>query len=81
MARLLATGALSVDLGRGVRPVPFQRLDTPMLDAAPPAFTGDVTLRGLGWRRDSLAPLWRIEGDTPLPFTLLSVNTETRTTD
>ena len=79
--RLLGTGALAVDLGRGVRPVPFRRLDTLMLDAAPPAFTGDVTLRGLGWRRDSLAPLWRVEGDAPLPFTLLSVNTETRTTD
>jgi hypothetical protein len=79
--RLIETGALSVDTGRGTRPVPFRRLDTPMLDAAPPDFTGDVTLRGLGWRRDSLAPLWRIEGDAPLPFTLLSVTTETRTTD
>ncbi|MBP0446648.1 hypothetical protein J8J14_17880 [Roseomonas sp. SSH11] len=79
--RLLETGALSVDTGRGSRPVPFRRLDTPMLDAAPPLFTGDVTLRGLGWRRNSLAPLWRIEGDAPLAFTLLSVTTETRTTD
>ncbi|MFH5925987.1 hypothetical protein [Roseomonas xinghualingensis] len=79
--RLLETGALSVDLGQGARPVPFRRLDTPMLDAAPPAFTGDVTLRALGWRRDSIAPLWRIAGDAPLPFTLLSVTTETRMTD
>ena len=79
--RLFGTGALSVDLGRGVQPVPFRRLDTPVLDAPPLAFTGDVTLRGLGWRRDTLAPLWRIEGDVPLPFTLLSVTTETRTTD
>jgi len=79
--RLLGTGALSVDLGRGTKPVPFRRLDGPMLDAALPAFTGDVILRGLGWRRASLAPLWRIEGDAPLPFTLLSVTTETRTTD
>lgn len=79
--RLLGTGSLSVDLGRGSKPVPFRRLDTPVLDAAPPLFTGDVTLRGLGWSRDSLAPLWRIEGDVPLPFTLLSVTTETRMTD
>lgn len=79
--RLLETGALSVDLGRGSRPVPFRRLDTPLLDAPPPRFTGDVTLRGLGWRRDTLQPLWRIEGDTPLPMTLLSVTTETRMTD
>jgi hypothetical protein len=61
--------------------VPFRRLDTALLDAPPAAFTGDVTLRGLGWRRDSLAPLWRIEDDAPLPLTLLSVTTETRTND
>jgi hypothetical protein len=79
--RLLDTAALSVDLGRGAAPVPFRRLDTPVLDAAPLRFTGDVTLRGLGWRRDTIQPLWRIEGETPLPMTLLSVTTETRMTD
>ncbi len=79
--RVLETASLSVDLGRGAAPVPFRRLDTPMLDAGPPRFTGDVTLRGLGWRRDTIRPLWRIEGETPLPMTLLSVTTETRMTD
>jgi hypothetical protein len=79
--RLLGTAALSVDLGRGVEPVPFRRLDTALLDAAPAAFTGDVTLRGLGWRRDRLRPVWRVEGDAPLPMTLLSVTTEIRMTD
>ncbi len=79
--RLLETAALSVDLGRGAEPVPFRRLDTALLDAAPARFTGDVTLRGLGWRRDRLRPLWRIEGDAPLPMTLLSVTTEIRMTD
>lgn len=79
--RLLGTAALSVDLGRGAEPVAFRRLDTALLDAPPAPFTGDVTLRGLGWRRDRLRPLWRIEGDAPLPFTLLSVTTEIRMTD
>ncbi len=79
--RLLETAALSVDLGRGAEPVPFRRLDTALLDAAPPSFTGDVTLRGLGWRRDRLRPVWRIAGTTPLPMTLLSVTTEIRMTD
>jgi len=78
--RLLHTPALSVDLGRGLQPVPFRRLDTPVLDAAPPPFTGDVTLRALGWRRDATAPLWRVEGSAPLPLTLLSVTTDTRMT-
>jgi hypothetical protein len=79
--RLLETGALEVDLGRGLVPVPFRRLDTAVLDAPPPRFTGDVTLRALGWRRDALAPLWRIEGEVPLPFVLLSVTTDIRMTD
>lgn len=79
--RLLETKALAVDLGRGAAPVPFRRLDAALLDAAPAAFTGDVTLRGLGWRRDRLKPLWRIEGDAPLPMTLLSVTIEIRITD
>ncbi|UFN47962.1 hypothetical protein LPC08_18375 [Roseomonas sp. OT10] len=79
--RLLETRALSVDVGRGARPVPLRRLDTPMLDATPPRFTGDVTLRAIGWRRDAMRPLWRIEGEAPLAFTLLSVTTDTRMTD
>ena len=79
--RLLETAALAVDLGRGAQPVPFRRLDTPMLDAPPAPFTGDVRLRALGWRGDAMRPLWRIEDDTPLPMTLLSVTTDTRMTD
>ncbi len=78
--RLLATPAFEVDLGRGVQPVAFRRLDTALLDAPPAPFTGDVMLRGLGWRRDAMAPLWRVEGEVPLPLTLLSVTTDTRTT-
>ena len=79
--RLLETAALAVDIGTGMRPVPFRRLDTPLLDSAPVRFTGDLRLRALGWRRDALAPLWRIEDSTPLPLTLLAVTTETRSTE
>ncbi len=79
--RLLATASLRVDLGRGVQPVPFRRLDTALLDQPPASFTGDVTLRAIGWRRDGMLPLWRVEDDTPLPMTLLSVTTEIRMTD
>ena len=79
--RLLETAALAVDLGRGPSPVAFRRLGTALLDAPPPRFTGDVRLRALGWSRDAMRPLWRIEDDTPLPMTLLSVTTETRITD
>ena len=76
--RLLETAALAVDLGRGPEAVSFRRLGALMLDAAPAPFTGDRTIRALGWRRDTTRPLWRIEDDVPLPMTLLSVTTEMR---
>jgi hypothetical protein len=79
--RLLETAALTVDLGTGPRPVPFRRLGAGVLDAGPRRFTGDRTLRAIGWRRDVTRPLWRIEGDAPLPLTLLSVTTEIRVND
>jgi hypothetical protein len=76
--RVLATAALAVDLGRGPEAVPFRRLGALRLDTPPPTFTGDKTIRALGWRRDTTRPLWRIAGDAPLPMTLLSVTTEMR---
>lgn len=79
--RILETAALAADIGRGMLPVPLRRLDTGLLDAAPPRVTGDVSMRALGWRRDATQPLWRIEGADPLPMTLLSVTTEIRITD
>jgi hypothetical protein len=79
--RVLETQSLEADLGRGLQPVAFRRFDTPVLDAAPPRFTGDVRISALGWRRDTSRPLWRIVGKAPLPMTLLSVTTDLRTND
>ena len=56
--------------------VPFRVFGGTALDAPPAAFTGDKTVRALGWRRDATRSLWRIDQVTPLPFTLLSVVTE-----
>jgi len=76
--RLEGTRALRVDLGSGPADVPL-RLSAPggtvLGPDPPPAFTGDVTRRAIGWRRDGLAAPWRIEQDLALPFTLLSVTT------
>jgi len=60
--RLLETGALRLDLGRGPRPVP--------LPAVP--CSGTVDVRAIGWRRGDDTPPWRIRQDDPVPFTLLS---------
>jgi hypothetical protein len=74
--RLQSTAALRLDTGRGFTEVPFKTFGAAVLDAPPKPFTGDKTVRALGWRRDGTDPLWRIEQSTPLPFTLLSVTTE-----
>jgi len=73
--RVWETSALYFDSGRGLASVPFRRFGDSILDAPPQPFSGDVTVRTFGWREAGIAPLWRIEQDTPLPFTLLSVTT------
>ena len=79
--RLLETPAMNVDLGQGPRALALRRFNIDHFDAPPNPFTGDATLRGMGWRRDRIAPLWRITGTAPLPLTLLSVTTEIRMND
>lgn len=68
--RVLETSSLRVDTGNGPRDLLFP------LSSDPIPFTGDQTLRALGWRRGVNEPPWRIEQSTPLPFTLLSATTE-----
>ena len=84
--RLHETGALRLDLGRGFADVPFRRIGPQgvlggVLDGPAPRFTGDRTLRALGWRRGGTAPLWRLAQDAPLPCTILSVNTRIQVND
>jgi hypothetical protein len=79
--RLLETPAVNVDLGQGPRALSLRRFNIDHFDAPPTPFTGDATLRGIGWRRDRIASLWRITGTAPLPLTLLSVTTEIRMND
>lgn len=80
--RVLETQALAVDTGRGPTHAPFKRMGPAgVLDSPPPPFTGDVPVRAVGWMRDAVGPVWRIEQDTPLPCTILSVSTEMKVTD
>ncbi|WP_029009195.1 hypothetical protein [Azospirillum halopraeferens] len=80
--RLEDTAALRVDLGRGPFELPLHRFGPrPAGDGPPARVSGDRRLRALGWRRDIDAPLWRIEQDAPLPFTLLSVTMELKVND
>lgn len=80
--RLHETAALTVDTGHGPRDVPFRRLGGEgTLDGAAPVFSGDRSLRALGWHDTAGRPLWRVSQDTPLPCTILSVNTQVKVND
>lgn len=72
--RLHETSAVRLDVGRGYTDLPFRQLGDGLLDAAPVPFTGDKTVRAMGWRTIGPTPLWSIAQDTPLPFKLLSVS-------
>ena len=74
--RFQETGAFHLDTGRGFVEIPFKRFGDAILDSLASTFSGDKTVRAFGWRSDGTKPLWRIEQDTPLPFTLLSVSTQ-----
>ncbi|MFO1145638.1 MAG: hypothetical protein U1E33_03345 [Rhodospirillales bacterium] len=74
--RVWETKALHLDSGRGLVFVPFARVGESTFDAPPQAYSGDVMVRALGWREVGIEPLWRIEQDAPLAFTLLSASTE-----
>lgn len=79
--RVLDTKALLIDTGRGATPIPFRRRGDQRFSTRPPAFSGDVKVRAIGWVRDVMQPLWRIEQDLPLPCTVLSVSTEIKSAD
>ena len=76
--RLLATQSLHIDTGRGLRELPMHTIGEGPMDRSPAPFTGDRSVRALGWRRGIEQPPWRIEQNTPLPCTLLSATTEVK---
>ncbi len=80
--RIEGTAALRLDVGRGLRDIPLRQFgEDVILDEPPSRMNRDVRVHALGWQNDSSRPLWRIEHDMPLPFTLLSVTTELKIND
>lgn len=65
--RVLETRSLTVDFGRGPRP---------LISSDSPSKSGDFASRSLGWRRGWGSWPWRIDQGDPGPFTLLSATTE-----
>ncbi|MCB9988634.1 MAG: hypothetical protein H6868_04770 [Rhodospirillales bacterium] len=80
--RLEETAALRLDVGRGLKDISLRQLgEDEILDAPAPLTSGDIRVKALGWQADGTIPLWRIEQQAPLPFTLLSVTTELKVND
>ena len=80
--RIEDTAALRLDVGRGLKDISLRAFDGELaLDAPPALISKDVRVRALGWQADGTEPLWRIEQNVPLPFTLLSVTTELKVND
>ncbi len=80
--RLKDTAALRLDIGRGLNDIALREIgETSVLDQPPPIVSRDISVRSLGWPSDRSKPLWRIEQNVPLPFTLLSVTAELKVND
>jgi hypothetical protein len=76
--RVFETQSVRIDTGDGLREIPLHRIGEGPQDRGPAPFSGDLSLRALGWRRGADQPPWRIEQDAPLPSTILSVTTEVK---
>ena len=74
--RVVDTASLEIDTGTGLHQELIRPLDTYTLDHVPDPKTADIVIRSLGWSRSPTMPLWRIEGDSPKPFKLVSVTTD-----
>lgn len=80
--RVQDTQALRLDVGRGLQDITLRQFgEDEILDEPNPSVSGDIHVRALGWKRDGVSALWRIEQAAPLGFTLLSVVTEVKVND
>ena len=80
--RVEDTASLSLDVGRGLDDIPLRDFDEgTILDSPIEPVSRDIAVKAFGWHKDLTQPLWRIEGQSPLSFTLLSVTTELKVND
>lgn len=74
--RVRNTSSLRLDVGRGLRNVFLTVGASAILPATSPLESGDIAVSAFGWYSDMTKPLWVIDQDHALPFTLLGVKTE-----
>ena len=71
--RVINTNTLEIDTGAGVQQEMPYALNSYTLNSAVQKQTADIVIRALGWNRNPTQPPWRIIGDLPKPFKIVSV--------
>lgn len=71
--RVIDTNTLEIDTGNGVHQEVAYPLGSYEFNTSIQKETADIVVRALGWNRSPNRPLWRIIGDMPRPFKLVSV--------
>ena len=80
--RVVNTQSLEVDVGNGITQTIVSRFsDDLKLDEVSQPQTTDVCIHALGWIRNGITPLWRIQSDLPRPCKILSVTTEMKVSE
>jgi hypothetical protein len=71
--RVIDTNTLEIDTGTGVHQEMPYALNSYILNSSVQKQTADIVIRALGWNRNPTMPAWRIIGDLPKPFKIVSV--------
>ena len=71
--RVINTNTLEIDTGAGVQQEMPYALNSYTLNSNVQKQTADIVIRALGWNRNPTQPPWRIIGDLPKPFKIVSV--------
>ena len=71
--RVIDTNTLEIDTGTGVQQEMPYALNRYTLNSPVQKQTADIVIRALGWKRNPTIPPWRIIGDLPKPFKIISV--------
>jgi len=71
--RVIDTNTLEIDTGSGVHQEMPYALGAYTLNNTVQNQTADIVVRSLGWNRIPTAPVWRIIGNLPKPFKIVSV--------
>ena len=72
--KVINTASLKLDIGNGYTEFLIKKMNNDyVLDSVKERQTQDVCVHALGWVRNCMTPLWKIQSDIPLPCKIVSV--------